>query len=57
MTLQQRFAFYCERNPAPLAYYFARQHHAGTTYRVPEFLAYVSTARTHRRAAVQKEAA
>lgn len=51
MTLQQRFSFYRERNPAPLAYFFARQHHVGISYRVPEFLAYVSTARPRRRAA------
>ena len=38
-TLQQRFAFYKEVNPAPLAYYFARRRHVGDSgYVVPEFL-------------------
>ena len=38
MSLIQRFAFYKERNAAPLAYYFARRKHVGNDYAVPEFL-------------------
>lgn len=38
MTLQERFHFYRERNAAPLAYYFARQHHVAGSYGVPYFL-------------------
>lgn len=40
LTLTQLFAFYKERNAAPLAYYFARRRHA-SGYTVPEFLAYL----------------
>ena len=38
-TLAERFAFYRERNPAPLAYFFARRWHVGDTYSVPESIA------------------
>jgi len=38
MSLIQRFAFYKERNAAPLAYYFARSKHVAGSYAVPEFL-------------------
>lgn len=47
MELAKRFAFYRERNAAPLAYYFARVHHVATfcdrnsrpqKYIVPTFL-------------------
>lgn len=49
MTLQQLFYFFKGRNPAPLAYYFARQRFSHRDkYAVPEFLAYVTDSRTHR---------
>ena len=38
-TLAERYAFYRERNPAPLAYFFARRWHVGDTYSVPESIA------------------
>lgn len=58
MTLQQRFRFYCERNAAPLAYYFARVKHVAGAYAVPEFLvlAWVG-GRTHSTCTLYRRAA